>query len=318
MRKTSALIGSAVGLLILSGCGKAAVTLTPVQFVHAAAASTTKLTSYKMVFKADMTGTISLASSQCGPGNQLPPALDATVGAASQGKPVSPLVAAQVCAALAQQATQPPQAYAMKVTGTGSFRAPGDFAADMTTAISGGPAGSALPPTSVKVVHVGGATYVNNPTTGAWTTLDSSGVNSASFDSLDAGAYASFLDAAKSVKDLGDTSIGGTRVHHYLVTVDPDYLVQQSLKKPVFKDPAMQQLITQYASSFRDSSTTVETWIGVDDQLMRREIFDLTPTTPAAAGSTGALAGLVTNLKEHSQVDLSDFNSKVTITAPPH
>jgi hypothetical protein len=310
--KSIAVVG-AVCALVLAGCGRAAATLTPLQSVHAAAAKTVALSSYKMDFKMAMSGKISLASTQCGADGELPPAIASAISSSSQGKPISPAVKAQMCAQLAQQASKPAQAYSMKMDGTGSYRTPSDFAGTMNMDINSGSASAVNTTITVKMVHVNGATYVTNPLTGAWTTLDKfgAGLDPATFDNLDAGAYSALLDAAKSVKDLGDTTLSGTRVHHYLVTVDPDYLVQQSLKKPVFKDPAMQQLITQYAESFRNTSTAVETWVGIDDQLIRREIFDITTN----AGAAGAAAP-ITDLKEHFEVNLHDFNSKVDITAP--
>jgi hypothetical protein len=311
-------VSAAVAATLVSACGQTSVPISPVAFVRTAAGKTAALKTYRLDLKLTMTGKIALG--QCRPDGELPPAVAAVAGAAAaNGKPISAEQKAQLCAQLAQHATAPPQDYSLKIQGSGSFRAPSDYSLQISETPSSSSSAAAPAATiNVQTIRTGGVIYIKNSLSGHWTTLDKAapGIDPSVFNNVNGGAYDSLLDAAKSAKDVGDTTIGGTKVHHYQVTVDPDYLVQHSAKKPVFKDPAMQQLIQQYAASLKNSSTTVETWVGVDDQILRRMVFDLAGPPPAATAGTSGQASPISGLKEHFEIDLHDLNSRVDITAP--
>jgi hypothetical protein len=125
-----------------------------------------------------------------------------------------------------------------------------------------------------EMVSIQGKVYLKNPLSGQWTSLECSGLP------LESGALATnplasteLLKDVKSIKDLGDTSLNGTAVHHYQVTPDTEKFLARLSSLPALKDQAAQQALRQLLAS---GQTTVEVWFGKDDHLVRRVVSNAT------------------------------------------
>ena len=122
-------------------------------------------------------------------------------------------------------------------------------------------------------------------------------------------------------RDLGDTTIGGARVHHYAMDMDPAKLVAE--ETAALADPSLQPALQD---AILHGSFYVELWIGTDDHRIRRistlekrnEAIALLraegnlPLTPTASNQ-GVVA-----MSDQFVLNLQDFNKPVTITVPAH
>ena len=292
---------------LVSACGVSAV--APLQEVRAAAAKTSALHSFKLDLDFTSSGTRNeTASVGCTPAGELPPPLAAGPLATAFAK-MTPKERAAFCAKLARQAASLPRQFSLSIRGKGASQLPDRLRVDVTASVLG-------ISVDTELIRVGDAIYVKNPVSGAWTTLDQLGfgLDASTVSQLDPSSALAFLDSAKSAKDLGDTTLDGVRVHHYRVELDDDKLRQQATSKPIFKDPKVQDLVRQYADSVGKAAYTLEVWIGTSDDLLRRELIDV--TVNPAGSTSGAPALPFSDLKVHGVINFHDFNGKVTIEAP--
>jgi LppX_LprAFG lipoprotein len=175
---------------------------------------------------------------------------------------------------------------------------------------------------TVDSVVAGGKLYVKDPTTGNWTLAQgTSGLGQFS-SQLDPTSATGLLKAVQSVKDLGDTKLNGTDVHHYEVVPDKTKLQEQMGASGV--NAQTQAVIKDMVDK---GTFHIEVWIGKDDHLLRRIKEDIDANLDlsaimAAVMPSGAtpLPGLPSNatihLIGHISIDLHDFNSTVTVTVP--
>src|SRR5207253_2876033 len=77
-----------------------------------------------------------------------------------------------------------------------------------------------------------GKAYVKNPLTQKWEASAQSGNLTDQLGQPDPLSYDQYLKNVKSIKDLGDTSLGGATVHHYQLTPDKDKLLASLAKRP--------------------------------------------------------------------------------------
>ena len=129
------------------------------------------------------------------------------------------------------------------------------------------------------------------------------------------------LRSTLTPQDLGDTTIGGIRVHHYAMEMDKAKLVAQETS--VLADPSLRSALQD---AVQKGTFHVEVWIGVDDHRIRRI------STNEARNETIALYGAETNsalppgssdqgvvaMSDQIVLNFHDFNSPVTITQPPN
>jgi hypothetical protein len=287
--------------IVLSACGAAA--RTPAQVLQASASKTGAVQTMKIDMDMSMAGSVSPTGFRCTPSNELPPALAATM--AAQWAKMTPAEKAQACQQLSASSSQLPTTFSVAMTGSGVFKAPATMQMSMDVSTSG---------LSIKadMVMIDGKVYVKNPTTGAWTTSALGQLDTSSLGQMNPGSSVAILEAAKSVTDLGDVSIGDVRTHHYRVVLDPAKIQEVASKKSVFKNPDMQKMVQQYAATYGSSTTTVETWIGINDDLVRRMVMDLQPG--AGAGDTAGLP--ISNMKMKITMNMHDYGTKVDIQAP--
>jgi hypothetical protein len=130
-------------------------------------------------------------------------------------------------------------------------------------------------------------------------------------------SYAQFLKNVKAIKDLGDTTINGTAVHHYQLTPDNEKLLAgiDASKSPQAA-AAMRQVLN-------NGTLLVEVWFGKDDHLVRRVStnMDYTLDLNSLLGSLGSPSGSVpAGSSLHAVgslvINLHDFDAPVTITIP--
>lgn len=295
--------------VLLSACG--ATARTPTQVLQASATKTEAVQSMKMDMDISMSGSISANTYQCGPDSQLPASMNFM---SAQWAKMTPADRARFCQNLAANVKQVPTSFSATMIGNGVFKAPANMKMSMTMTSTGASTGTSSNGESFKIetITVDGKTYVKNPMTGAWTTNPAGQVDTSSFGQTNPASNTALLEAAKSVKDLGDVSLGDVRTHHYSVVLDSAKIQEIASKKAVFKNPDMRKLVQQYASIYGASTTTVEVWIGVNDDLLRRMVMDMQPTGDAA--SSGGLP--ISNMKMKLTMNFHDFGAKVDIKAP--
>ena len=175
---------------------------------------------------------------------------------------------------------------------------------------------------ATEVIVANGQAYVKNPITNKWQASSASG----GLDQLgqpDPLSYDQLLKNVQSIKDLGDTSLNGTAVHHYQLTPDKAKLLA-SLNKSGAKNAqalaAMKQVL--------DSGTmAVEVWFGKDDRLVRRLSTDASYTIDLnqLLGALGSAttpnralpAGSTIHATARVVINYHDFDAPVTISIPP-
>jgi hypothetical protein len=170
---------------------------------------------------------------------------------------------------------------------------------------------------STDMVFAGGKIYIKDPTSGNWTQPASAQGVSQFTNQADPLSGAAILKTAQSIKDLGDTTLNGTAVHHYQIVPDKNKVADQA---------STQQAKDLVRSMLENGSILLEVWIGKDDHLMHRmkndtdatidlkKVMDasgqqLPPGFPLPAGST-------VHTVVHATIDYRDFNAPVTVSVP--
>ncbi|HXN58721.1 MAG TPA: hypothetical protein VN912_09080, partial [Candidatus Angelobacter sp.] len=142
------------------------------------------------------------------------------------------------------------------------------------------------------------------------------------FSQPDPLSYEQLLKNVKSIKDLGDTTLNGTAVHHYQLIPDKAKLIA-ALDKATVKNPQALAAIKQVLDS---GTMTVEVWFGKDDHLVRRISTDADYTIDLnqLLGSLGASSsqgsqlpsGSTIHAVAHMVLNYHDFDAPVTISIP--
>jgi hypothetical protein len=202
----------------------------------------------------------------------------------------------------------------LDMTGTGEAQFPDRYHATINAKISG-------MSIATEVVVANGKAYVKNPLTNKWQVSASSGLTS-QFSQPDPLSYEQLLKNVKSIKDLGDTTLNGTAVHHYQLIPDKDKLLA-ALDKAAVKNPQALAAIKQVLDS---GTMTVEVWFGKDDHLVRRVSTDADYTIDLnqMLGSLGATppsgsqlpTGATIHTTAHVVINYHDFDAPVTISIP--
>jgi hypothetical protein len=203
---------------------------------------------------------------------------------------------------------------ALDMTGNGEAQFPDRYHAIINAKL----AGLSI---STEVVVADGKAYVKNPVSGKWQVSAQAGITG-QLSQPDPLSYDQLLKNVKSIKDLGDTTLNGTTVHHYQLTPDKDKLIA-SLDNAAVKNPQALAAIKQVLDS---GTMTVEVWFGKDDHLVRRVSTDADYTIDLNQfmGSLGAApksssqfpAGSSIHAVAHVVINYHDFDAPVTISIP--
>lgn len=199
--------------------------------------------------------------------------------------------------------------------GSGAIQYPGQMSMRMNMTIGG---------TSVDIEEVltGGKLYIKNPLTGNWMSaadLSQFGGQAGQVDALTATRLPS---TQKSVTNLGDTTLNGVDVYHYLIIPDKAKLAKQMGNSAALQSPQAQALLRDLLDR---GSFQLETWIGKSDYLPRRISVseDFTMDLGKAMGvlggslpSTQKLPSGDVHFTAHIVLDFHDFNTPVSIQAP--
>jgi hypothetical protein len=170
---------------------------------------------------------------------------------------------------------------------------------------------------STDMVFAGGKIYIKDPTSGNWTQPASAQGVSQFTNQADPLSGAAILKTAQSIKDLGDTTLNGSAVHHYQIVPDKNKVADQA---------STQQAKDLVRSMLENGSIQLEVWIGKDDHLLHRmkndtdatidlkKVMDasgqqLPPGFPLPAGAT-------VHTVVHATIDYRDFNAPVTVSVP--
>lgn len=203
---------------------------------------------------------------------------------------------------------------ALDMSGKGEAQFPDRYHATITAKLSG-------LSVATEVVVANGQAYVKNPMTSKWESSAQAGFTS-QLSQPDPLSYEQLLRNVKSVKDLGDTTLGGTTVHHYQLIPDKEKLLA-SFDKAAIKNPQAKAAIEQVLNS---GTLTVEVWFGKDDHLVRRvttdadysvDLSQLMGALGAPSSSSSQLpAGSTIHATAHIEINYHDFDAPVTITIP--
>jgi hypothetical protein len=201
----------------------------------------------------------------------------------------------------------------LDMSGTGEAQFPDRYHATVNAKLAG-------LSVDTEVIVANGKAYVKNPVSGQWQVSPQAGITGLS--QPDPLSYDQLLKNVKSVKDLGDTTLNGTTVHHYQLTPDKDKLIA-SLDKAVAKNAQALAALKQVLDS---GTMTVEVWFGKDDHLVRRVSTDADYTIDLNQfmGSLGATAksgnqfpaGSSIHATAHVVINYHDFDAPVTISIP--
>ncbi|HEY0493152.1 MAG TPA: hypothetical protein VGD57_06775, partial [Candidatus Dormibacteraeota bacterium] len=104
--------------------------------------------------------------------------------------------------------------FALDLTGNGEAQFPDRYHATINAKLGGLGIGS-------EVISNAGTAYIKGPD-GKWTASSVPGGIAGQLNQPDPLSYAQLLKNVKSIKDLGDTNINGTSVHHYQLVPDKD------------------------------------------------------------------------------------------------
>jgi hypothetical protein len=196
-------------------------------------------------------------------------------------------------------------------TGKGEAKFP-DKAASMSLQVKTGSM-----TVSTDMVFAGGKFYIKDPTSGSWTQPDGAQGVGQFTNQADPLSGAAILKTAQSIKDLGDTTLKGSAVHHYQIVPDKNKVADQASTQ-VAKDLVRSML--------ENGSIQLEVWIGKDDHLLHRMKSDTDATVDLkkvmdASGQQmppgfSLPAGATVHTVVHATIDYHDFNAPVTVTVP--
>ncbi len=120
--------------------------------------------------------------------------------------------------------------------------------------------------------------------------------------------YLTMLTGSDDIVALGEDDLDGVSARHYRVRLDGDALSARFDLDEVA--PRLRQPIQQQLEGLVGRTLTIEVWIGVDDNLVRRQVTTLPMLTPAVLGR-GEDATM------EIDVTYSDFGVEVDSEAPP-
>jgi predicted small lipoprotein YifL len=171
---------------------------------------------------------------------------------------------------------------------------------------------------STDMVFAGGKIYIKDPSSGSFTQSPSSDALTQFTNQADPLSSAAILKTAQSIKDLGDTTLNGTAVHHYQIVPDKNKVADQA---------STQQAKDLVRSMLQNGTLQIEVWIGKDDHLLHRLKDDTDATvdlTQAMQASGQQLPpgftmppGATVHTVVHATIDYHDFNAEVTVSVPP-
>jgi len=167
------------------------------------------------------------------------------------------------------------------------------------------------------LVFAGGKIYVKDPQTGTFTQPQGADALSQFTNQADPLSSAAILKTAQSVKDLGDTTLNGTAVHHYQIVPDKNKVADQA---------STQQAKDLVRSMLQNGSLQLEVWIGKDDHLLHRlkddtdATIDLNQVMQASGQHLppgfSLPSGATVHTVVHATIDYHDFNTPVTVSVP--
>ncbi|MDQ6713799.1 MAG: hypothetical protein M3Z28_11520 [Candidatus Dormibacteraeota bacterium] len=203
---------------------------------------------------------------------------------------------------------------ALDMTGKGEAQFPDRYHATVNAKLAG-------LSVATEVVVANGKAYVKNPISQKWESSAQGGFNG-QLSQPDPLSYEQLLRNVKSIKDLGDTTVAGTAVHHYQLVPDKEKLLA-SFDKAAVKNPQAKAAIEQVLNS---GTMMVEVWFGKDDHLVRRittdadytvDLSQLMGTLGAPGGSSSQVpAGSTIHATAHIEINYHDFDAPVTISIP--
>lgn len=182
-------------------------------------------------------------------------------------------------------------------------------------------------------IRIGADTYTKDLLSGTWkkSTAADSAANilgggagtAAALNKLDPATFTDLLKFVTVDQTFADTDVDGAHVHHYRVKLDANKLKAELGNRGAIADPRSNQAFDTF---FKQSSYTMEVWVGTTDHLLRRVTVALDATIDPGSLTGLNLGGLSpkpaptvepVHVTAHAQLDYSDFNKSVQVTPPP-
>ena len=171
---------------------------------------------------------------------------------------------------------------------------------------------------NTEMVISDGKFYIKDPQSGNFSQPAGGDSLSQFTNQADPLSGATILKTVQSIKDLGDTNLNGSAVHHYQIVPDKNKLADQA---------TTEEARALLRSMLQNGTTKLEVWIGKDDHLLRRfkndseASVDLSQILQATGQELppGFVVppGATVHAVVHATVDYHDFNANVTVTVPP-
>jgi hypothetical protein len=171
---------------------------------------------------------------------------------------------------------------------------------------------------STEMVISDGKLYVKDPQSGNFSQPAGGDTLSQFTNQADPLSGATILKTVQSIKDLGDTNLNGSAVHHYQIVPDKNKMADQA---------TTEEARALVRSMLQNGTIKVEVWIGKDDHLLRRFKNDtdasvdlsqiLQATGQELPSGFTVPPGATVHAVVHATVDYHDFNANVTVTVPP-
>jgi hypothetical protein len=180
---------------------------------------------------------------------------------------------------------------------------------------------------NTEVIATGGHLFYKNPMTQEWEEAAKRGTPPAHSKS-GASNYQTLLNTATSLTEItaNPSTLDGVPVDEYQIVPDLAKLFAQLANEKVPKNPQASSAIQQL---LQNASVTADVWTGTADHLVRRATYDADVTADLSqlASGLGSLprstapaftipAGSTAHLTAQVELNLHDYNSRVTITAP--
>jgi hypothetical protein len=180
---------------------------------------------------------------------------------------------------------------------------------------------------NTEVIATGGHLFYKNPMTQKWEEAAKRGTPPAHSKS-GASLYQTLLNTATSLTEVSanPSTLDGVPVDEYHIVPDLAKLFAQLGNGEAPKNPQASSAIQQL---LQNATVTADVWTGSADHLVRRATYDVDATADLSqvASTLGSLPrsaapaftipdGSIAHLTAHVELNLHDYNSRVTITAP--
>jgi len=177
---------------------------------------------------------------------------------------------------------------------------------------------------STMYMHLAGSLAQGLPAGKSWVSVDLNAVSQAklgaSLSSLTQTSQANPAQMLTYLQAVSESGVhkAGTATLHGVSTTEYDATVDLTKLAAMQKTPAAQQAISKLAVQMGTGGYTMKVWVGQDGLVYQMQ-FSIHEDPAAAASAAGATpaAGAPTAIAVTATIQLYDYGTPVTVTAPP-